>query len=225
MPPLAPQPAVARPVRLYAVADLHGRVTRLDLVAATAARLQPDAILVAGDVTRWLDPDPVVARLARLPAPVLVIRGNTDAPVVGRLLDHHAATTHLHLRAARIAGVRIVGVSGTLPLPFATRVGWREADILARLEPLVGTDTVLVAHPPPRGTLDEAFDSLHAGSAGLRDLVLRREPAVLVCGHIHERRGVAMLGRTLVVNCSVGSGGAGALVEIDAAGRPRAELL
>jgi hypothetical protein len=132
---------------------------------------------------------------------------------------------HLHLRAVEVAGVRVVGVSGTIPVPFATRLGLGEAAVLRRLEPLVDRDTVLVAHPPPRGTLDEAFGRFHAGSAALRDLVLAREPAVLLCGHIHERRGIARLGRTLVVNCSVGRGGDGVLVTIDAGAPPQAELL
>jgi Icc-related predicted phosphoesterase len=48
---------------------------------------------------------------------------------------------------------------------------------------------------------------------------------VLLCGHIHERRGIAQLGRTLVVNCSVGRGGAGALVTIAPGTAPQAELL
>jgi uncharacterized protein len=212
-------------MRLLAVADLHARAGRLDRLAANVGRLAPDAVVVAGDVTSYFEPDPVIARLARLPVPVLVVLGNTDRPVVGRLLDHYAATTHLHLRPVTIAGVRVVGVSGTLPVPFATRLGFREAATLRRLEPLVDHDTVLVAHPPPHGTLDEAFGRFHAGSAALRDLVLRREPDVLLCGHIHERCGMATLGRTLVVNCSVGRVGDGALVTITGREPPLAEML
>jgi Icc-related predicted phosphoesterase len=55
--------------------------------------------------------------------------------------------------------------------------------------------------------------------------VLRREPTALLCGHIHERRGAMQLGRTLVVNCSVGCGSDGVLVTIEAGAPPRAELL
>ena len=220
-----PAPAGERTVRLLAVADLHARAARLDRLAAAVARLAPDAVVVAGDVTAYLAPDPVIARLARLPVPVLAVRGNSDLPVVARLLDHYSGTRHLHLRPTVVAGVRVVGVSGTIPLPFATRLGWGEADALRRLEPLVDAGTVLVTHPPPRGTLDEAFGRFHAGSAALRELVLRRAPAVLLCGHIHERAGVATLGRTLVVNCSVGRSGDGALVTIAPGAPPRAELL
>jgi hypothetical protein len=212
-------------MRLLAVADLHSRPARLDRLAANVARLRPDAVVVAGDATSYLGPDPTIARLARLPVPVLVVRGNSDLPVVARLLDHYAATTHLHLRAVTVAGVRVVGVSGTLPVPFATRLGLRESETIRRLEPLVDRDTVLVAHPPPHGTLDEAFGRFHAGSAAVRDLVLRREPDVLLCGHIHERCGVATLGRTLVVNCSVGRVGDGALVTITPDEPPLAEML
>jgi len=221
----AARPAGERAVRLLAVADLHARAARLARLEAAVARLAPDAVVVAGDITAYLEPAPVVARLGRLPVPVLAVRGNSDLPVVGLLLEHHAATTHLHLASAVVGGVRVVGVSGTLPLPFATRLGWREADAVRRLDALVDPGTVLVAHPPPRGTLDEAFGRFHAGSAALRALVLRREPAVLLCGHIHERAGVATLGRTLVVNCSVGKTGAGALITIAPDAPPQAQLL
>jgi uncharacterized protein len=220
----APEPAGGA-VRLLAVADLHARAARLDRLEAAVRRLAPDAVVVAGDITSYLAPEPVIARLARLPVPVLAVRGNTDLPVVDLLLDHHAGTRRLHLEPCAVRGVRVVGVSGTVPIPFATRLGWAEGDALRRLEPLVDAGTVLVAHPPPRGTLDEAFGRFHAGSAALRDLVLRRGPAVLLCGHIHERAGTATLGRTLVVNCSVGKSGAGALVTITPGAPPRAELI
>jgi Icc-related predicted phosphoesterase len=212
-------------VRLLAVADLHSRAARFERLAAAVARVTPDAVVVAGDLTSYVEPDRIIARLARLPVPVLAVRGNADLPVVGRLLDHYAVTEHLHLRAVLVGGVRVVGVSGTLPIPFATRVTLGEAEVLRRLEPLVERGTVLVAHPPPRGTLDEVFGRFHAGSAALRDLVLRREPAVLLCGHIHERTGIATLGRTLVVNCSVGRSGEGAVVTLSPGTAPRAELL
>jgi len=84
---------------------------------------------------------------------------------------------------------------------------------------------VLVAHPPPYGTLDEGFGNLHAGSRGLRRLILDRQPRLFICGHIHERPGWAFLGKTLVVNCSMGRSGAGAWIGMETGREPTVEML
>jgi Icc-related predicted phosphoesterase len=38
----------------------------------------------------------------------------------------------------------------------------------------------------------------------VRDYVLRVQPRVLVCGHVHECPGIKPLAATIVVNCTVG---------------------
>ena len=48
-------------MRLLAVADLHARAARLDRLAAAVERLAPDAVVVAGDITAYLEPDPIGA--------------------------------------------------------------------------------------------------------------------------------------------------------------------
>ena len=74
----------------------------------------------------------------------------------------------------------------------------------------------LLAHVPPRGlSLDRVFFGRHAGSKALRSFVDRTEPALVVCGHIHEGRGVERVGRTTVVNCGYGAKGHYALIEVD----------
>jgi len=212
-------------MRIYAVADLHGRSRCLARIEAAVERLAPDVVVVAGDLTHRTAPGPVIARLAALPTRVLAIRGNTDAAVVETLLAHHARTTSLHLTEVVVDGVSFAGVSGTLPLPFSNRVGLGEARLCERLAPLVRRDTVLVAHPPPRGILDEVLGGLHTGSRRLADLVRRTRPALLLCGHIHERPGVAQLEETVVVNCSIARGEEGALIDYRPPDPPRVEML
>ena len=67
---------------------------------------------------------------------------------------------------------------------------------------------VVLAHVPPRGLkLDRTHFFQHAGSLALREFVEKTQPALVVCGHIHESRGVEQLGRTTVVNCGPGGSG------------------
>ena len=49
-------------------------------------------------------------------------------------------------------------------------------------------------------------------------------PRLVLCGHIHEQPGVARIGKTVVVNCTLGRGG-GALIEMVEAERPRVTML
>ncbi|MCX7635777.1 MAG: hypothetical protein N2Z74_08545, partial [Syntrophales bacterium] len=84
---------------------------------------------------------------------------------------------------------------------------------------------VLVTHPPPHGVLDEVMGGIHTGSKRLRALIEEKQPRLLICGHIHERPGWAHIGRTVVVNASVGKSGAGALISLRGDTPPEVQLL
>ena len=114
---------------------------------------------------------------------------------------------------------------GTMPVPFSSRIGLREKSIIQTLEALVDDSCVLVVHSPPRGVLDEAFGRFHAGCRRLYQLVVQRQPRLVLCGHIHERPGIATIGQTTVVNCNIARTGRGALVDFDPVGSVKVEML
>ena len=215
-------------MRIYAVADIHSRPGRMAVIRDMVVRSKPDLLVVAGDLTRYVNPLPVVTGLGDMPAPVLAVRGNSDLPRLDRLLDLQPNITVLDLNEVKVNGVSFVGVSGAVPVPFSTRLRWREGRLRKRVEALVTRESVLVAHPPPYGTLDDVFPKfgrLHAGCRSLRAMVLKRRPRLLICGHIHERPGAAYLGRTLVVNCAMGRTGAGAIIEYENGRPPEVEMI
>ena len=212
-------------MRIYAVADIHGRPDRMGLIKENTIRLEPDVLVVAGDITNFIHPLPTIARLSDLPVPVLAIRGNTDLKRVERLIAKHPNISPLHLKKIAIDNVCFVGVSGTVPIPFSSRIGLREGPVLKKIMPLLKRDSVLVAHPPPWGTLDEVLGRFHAGCRSLYRIVSRAQPRLLICGHIHERPGTAFIGETLVVNCAMGRAGAGAVIDLDIDQNPKVEML
>ena len=75
-------------MRIYAVADIHGRQEKLATIRTNAERFYPDVIVAAGDITNYSNSDEVVRELASLPVTVLAVRGNTDLPKVNRLFDY-----------------------------------------------------------------------------------------------------------------------------------------
>ena len=212
-------------MHIYAVADIHGKPEKIALVREKTEALNPDARIVAGDITNYFNSTDVVDQLNHMPVPVLAIRGNTDLEKVDHLLNDYPNTSSLHLNEQKIKGQKFVGVSGTIPVPFSSRIGLREKSIINTLEALVDDSSVLVVHSPPRGVLDEAFGRFHAGCRRLYQLVAQCQPRLVLCGHIHERPGIATIGQTTVVNCNIARTGRGAIVEFDPEGSLKVKML
>ncbi len=212
-------------MRIYAVSDIHGRSARMEQIRKNIEEHKPDVLVVAGDITNYHGHRRIVSGLNDMGLPVLAVRGNSDLPIVDRLLRAFPETDSLHLKEAVLNGVRFTGVSGAIPIPFRTRLRLIERPVLEQMLGLVQEQSILVAHPPPWGTLDEVLGRFHAGCTGLKEIVLKQQPRMLICGHIHERPGTARLGKTLVVNCNMGKRQAGAIIDWNASREPCVNML
>ncbi len=210
---------------IYAVADIHGKHDRIELIRETILKSAPDVLVVAGDITGLLNSGSAIAQLNDMPVPVLAVCGNSDWLGIENLIEKSPNISSLHLKKVDMNGASFAGVSGTVPIPFMSRMRFREKRVAETIEPLLKEHSVLVAHPPPRGVLDQVFGKFHAGCRCLHDIVLKRQPKLLICGHIHERTGTEFIGRTLVVNCSMGLRGAGAMIEFHHDKEIKAEML
>lgn len=210
---------------IYAAADLHGRPERLAAVESHVAAYRPDLLVLPGDLSRRMRPDEVAGPLGRLSLPTLFIRGNSDSRRIEASFGRIPRLQNLHATRTTVNGVGFVGVGGTIPLPFHSRLGLAESALVARLSDLLQPGDVLVAHPPPYGVRDRVLGRFHAGSRAVKRLVERRAPALVVCGHIHEQSGVETIGKTLVVNCAVGRSCGGVLVRYDGRSVPECTIL
>lgn len=211
-------------MRLYAVADIHGRFDRMAAIESNVEKYRPNVLVAAGDITQFTRTLPVIAKWGDLSLPVLAVRGNTDLKRVELQLSLKENIFILNNRDVTLQGIHFAGASGTIPLPFRSRIAFRETFIWKRLMPLMTPRTVLVAHPPPWGCLDRVAGKYHAGCKSLERFVRACQPALLICGHIHEDAGTASLGKTLIVNCAMGSSCEGAIIDIQN-GRITAEIL
>ena len=154
--------------------------------------------------------------MSQFSVPCLCIRGNTDWPNVERWMNVFDDVHNLHMKKQRIDGIHFVGAGGTVPLPFHSRIRLRENALLKKLATMVGEDTILVAHPPPYGTLDRVLGRFHAGSRNLHRFLIQTQPRLMICGHVHEDSGIGQVGNTTVVNCAMSKRCAGFLIELDA---------
>jgi Icc-related predicted phosphoesterase len=211
-------------MRIYAVSDIHGRTELIDRVLDSIKAHGAEVLLLAGDIAGPRHAESALARFSQSPVPVWFIRGNSDPLRLEAHLLHSTRLKSLHLQRIEYGRLSFVGLSGTLPLPFSSRVAFNEKKRLAALEPLVDPSSVLLVHPPPRGVLDTVFGKFKAGSPGLSRFVQKTRPALVVCGHIHPCPGWQKLGSSLVVNCSAGLKGMGALIDYDGLSAPVVQL-
>lgn len=212
-------------MRLYAVADIHGRPGHLDAIDRAADRFSPDLVVVAGDLTHFFNWRACLARLARLPVTILAIRGNTDLNRVESGITRAGNMSLLTPAPTRAGGFSFVGTGGTLVLPFASRICLQEQKRLNTLPCPMEMDTVLVVHPPPKGVCDKVGGRFSSGSKGLMRFIRHAGPGLVLCGHIHEQPGSATVGQTTVVNCSMSHSSVGAVVDLEKGAPPRVNLL
>ena len=199
-------------IKVYAAADLHAKQERIERLRSNISILKPDLLVLAGDVTNFIRASDTLGALNSLDLPVLMIRGNSDLKQVEYLCRFYA---HCHsLQAVRLTfhAIPFVGLGGTWPLPFHSRIALNENTHLRKISALINHHTALVTHTPPRGAQDLVMGRFHAGSRGLRRLIESCHPDLLICGHIHEDCGMTMIGRTHVVNCAFNRHGSGALI-------------
>ena len=65
-------------MRIYAVADIHGKPEHMESIYGILDQYQPELIVIPGDMTHFFNWSTVLSQLDSLPVPVLAVRGNTD---------------------------------------------------------------------------------------------------------------------------------------------------
>jgi len=208
-------------MRLICITDLHGRLESLRRILADAGHC--DVVLFGGDITSFGTPTDAarVIQVAQQSAPtVLAVAGNCDSAAIDAELDRLGVG--LHGRGLLCENVGIHGLSAIPPwkrgmyqlpeaeLEAAIRRGYAAIDGAGQ--------RVLLAHVPPRGMkVDRTFFWVHAGSTAVREFVERTQPALVLCGHIHEGRGAHYEGSTLLVNPGPAAHGYYALIAVEQA--------
>lgn len=200
-------------MKIFAISDLHAKLDRLTWIGNVVETEKPDLLLLAGDIISYLNPAKTIQPLSRLNLPIYYIRGNSDPVRLDRCAKDVENLNDLNLKQVKLGGINLVGISGAVLLPFRSRVRLFEKRVVPKVEKLINRESILVVHPPPFGTKDKIAGKFNGGSKMLRDLVSRCSPSMVVCGHIHEDPGEFHLGESLVLNCSLGRGGKGVIIE------------
>jgi Icc-related predicted phosphoesterase len=206
-------------MHLLCLSDLHGDSSALAEILQHAPPV--DVVLLGGDITNFGTPnqaEQLVDQARRACDRVFAVAGNCDsADIDQRLRDLDVS---LFGRGIVHRGVGFFGVSAMPPwtgsmyelseeeIADALDVGHQQAREAER--------HVLLSHSPPRNCkLDLTRRGTHVGSLAVRNLIESSRPSVVVCGHIHEARGVETIADSTTVNCGPAYRGNYALVRMD----------
>ncbi len=201
-------------MRLLALADIHGVIKHIPLLANAAKDC--DAVVMAGDVTDFGTDDQARSVLSALGAfgkPLLGVSGNCDPPHVDDMLKQQGGGL-LH-GPAEMNGFIFVGFSyaasqeAVFPNEPISILKTKDCGLKTAQrhlnEPILHNPgqkpMILVTHQPAWGTaVDLQASTRHKGSRSVRSFIEDHQPLLAVSGHIHEAYGTDQIGSTLLVN-------------------------
>ncbi len=205
-------------MRIIALSDIHGAYKKVDEILAQESSF--DALIIAGDLTTVGPPEEAasaIRQFLRHGKPLFVVAGNMDVPEVEATFSTLGVS--VNARGVVLEGVGIFGVSASPFTPMHTPYEISEDEIMTRAEAgwkdvASAQRKLFVPHAPPRETkVDRILLGKHVGSTAVRTFIERYAPDVVICGHIHEARGIDTIGTTTIVNC--GPAGKGYYVVIE----------
>ena len=104
-------------------------------------------------------------------------------------LNHEAATIRLDRGKDSETTFRVFG-SPLSPARGRWAFGYSDDEALSHWNQIPLESDVVVTHTPPKYHCDESKDRGAAGCELLRQALWRVRPRLLICGHVHEGRGV-----------------------------------
>jgi putative phosphoesterase len=207
-------------LRILAFTDIHGSYERV--VGILSRETGFDAVIVGGDLTTHgtvNEATNALRRFQEFEKPLFVVAGNMDLPSFDTSYD--SLGVNINAKGAVLGEAGFFGIAGSPFTPMHTPYEISEEEIRRRAD--AGWNEiqamrwkVFVPHAPPHDTkLDKILLGKHVGSSAVRTFVEEKQPDVLICGHIHESRGLDTLGRTKMVNCGSASHGFYAIIELN----------
>jgi len=182
--------------RLAAIYDVHGNLPALEAVLADLESVNPDLVVVGGDVVAGPMPAEVLDRLATLRESTCFVRGNADREVVaayddGRYTDAIDSADPAE-RVAAFAASKIDRGHRDLLASFAEH-------LVVEVE---GLGQVLFCHGSPRS--DEEIVTAATTEGRLREILAGIDQDLVVCGHTHAQFDRCVGGKRVVNAGSVG---------------------
>ena len=202
------------------VVDVHDRFEAVPEAIAAIGAIE--LLIVGGDITTGGSPgdaETAIEQWKPLAPRLLALAGNMDSPAIdARLADLGVG---LDARGVVFGEIGVCGVSAAPLSPLRTPYELGDEELERRSKTAFDTVAgcrfrIFCPHAPPEGTAcDRLRDGRHVGSVVIRRIVEQEQPDLVLCGHIHEARGVDEIGRTRIVNPGPVTAGHYVVVTVD----------
>ncbi|NHJ46984.1 MAG: metallophosphoesterase [Asgard group archaeon] len=213
-------------IKILALSDLHVRKRfPFNEIQQLITQESIDLVIISGDFTMWGDKEKVTSVLDAVGQNnilVYYVPGNMDTH---QSTDIEFKNIHpLHGKAINFSGFNFIGIGGANPTPFNTPFELSEeeiANILVNAEKMIETNDpiILVSHPPPKDTdADKIGRGQHVGSTSVRKFIERKQPILVLCGHIHESKSISKMNDTVIVNPGAAMHSNAAIITIEKKG-------
>jgi Icc-related predicted phosphoesterase len=145
----------------------------------------------------------IIEELRGFKKPIMAVPGNNDTVGVVKLLEKEEIS--LHGKGIKFNGYGFYGFGGA-KTPYNTNIEPTDEETKTGLEN--GFNDVknikykiqLTHNPPKKTKIDMTRTGSHVGSEIIRGFIEEKEPLLAVSGHIHESRGVDVIGKTFIMN-------------------------
>lgn len=186
------------------LSDIHGDLEQLNKLEEEFAKA--DVVLFAGDFAKFEHNEtglPVLQALCKKHDSVYAVIGNCDEPNFIEQLDQHDVSVEKDVVYA--SGFVFSGSGGTIKFTGTTPNERTEEELLSDLDLASHSqdfsNMILILHHPPFETeCDKLTNGIHVGSKLFREFIEKRQPLLVLCGHIHESKGYSKIDNTLVIN-------------------------
>jgi Icc-related predicted phosphoesterase len=185
---------------IIAVSDIHSSKEFLEYFKKEFGEEKGKIFLFAGDIiesTKLSEEMFAFLEILSKNNQVFAIPGNIDRAFVNEKLEQLGINVDKKRKEIVGKELNIVGFGGSLKTPFFTPNERREEEFYSIFE-IVDSKTILLTHTPPFGIFDEVLGK-HIGSKVLKEIIEKKNPYMLICGHVHELYGVNKINNTIIV--------------------------
>ena len=222
-------------MKILAIGDPHGKLPKnLDKIIRIN---KPDLIVCTGDysgvkmiskyegVTNNKDPKKIASQLGALNLPILTLKGNMYNGRKYKKIFTNAIKKYPNIHYKTTGKISILNQDFILfdviyekhnaRSKLALSLFGSNEKRIKKLNELFkkNSNSILITHNPPYGYVDKVYSGKHVGSIVLLNAIKKYKPKYVFCGHIHEAKGKAKIGKTQVYN--LGSKGDYVLVDTE----------
>jgi len=189
-------------MKIIAISDIHDKYSLIKNIEKELS--EANMIIIAGDITHFgsnKDAKKIIAEIEKYNKNIFAVSGNCDKKRVEEYLKEKNISLHREIKNVPTFNLNISGLGGSITTPIPTPNTYSEDECKEYLGSIETTPDIFVSHQPPLNTIaDIVPNGKHVGSFSAREFIDKKQPALYICGHIHESIGKEYYGKTLVVN-------------------------